>query len=130
MEKDSTITSSLPTCPLREEKSFSQRVFSIYTDIRKLQDKAKTSYTLSTRRSRFGYEQQFSRSTPGAYIVWMKSRRYSVNWDFVFVTALLILVESRVLIMIFNCWFIPYGNKSSSNLYFFLLGYISVRNEI
>ena len=23
-----------------------------------------------------------------------------------------------------------YGNKSSSNLYFFLLGYISVRNEI
>ena len=25
---------------------------------------------------------------------------------------------------------IPYGNKSSSNLYFFLLGYISVRNEI
>ena len=37
-------TSSLPTCPLREEKSFSQRAFSIYTDIRKLQDKAKTSY--------------------------------------------------------------------------------------
>ena len=35
-------------------------------DIRKLQDKAKTSYTLSTRRLRFGYEQQFSRSTPGA----------------------------------------------------------------
>jgi len=31
--------SSLPTCPLREEKSFSQRAFSIYTDIRKLQDK-------------------------------------------------------------------------------------------
>ena len=28
-----------------EEKSFSQRAFSIYTDIRKLQDKAKTSYT-------------------------------------------------------------------------------------
>ncbi len=25
--------------PLREEKSFSQRAFSIYTDIRKLQDK-------------------------------------------------------------------------------------------
>ena len=49
-----------------EEKSFSQRAFSIYTDIRKLQDKAKTSYTLSTRRLRFGYEQQFSRSTPGA----------------------------------------------------------------
>ena len=39
-------------------------------------------------------------------------------------------LESRVLIMIFNWWFIPYGNKSSSNLYFFLLGYISVRNEI
>ena len=47
--------SSLPTCPLREEKSFSQRAFSIYMDIRKLQDKAKTSYTLSTRRLRFGY---------------------------------------------------------------------------
>jgi len=46
------------------------------------------------------------------------------------VTALLILVESRVLIMIFNCWFIPYGNKSSSNLYFSLIDYISVRNEI
>ena len=60
-------TSSLPTCPLREEKSFSQRAFSIYTDIRKLQDKAKTSYTLSTRRLRFGYEQRFSRNTPRAY---------------------------------------------------------------
>lgn len=59
--------SSLPTCPLREEKFFSQRVFSIYTDIRKLQDKVKTSYTLSTRRLRFGYEQQFSGSTSGAY---------------------------------------------------------------
>ena len=51
---------------MREERSFSQRAFSIYTDIRKLQDKAKTSYTLSTRRLRFGYEQQFSRSTHGA----------------------------------------------------------------
>ena len=49
-------TFSLPTCPLREEKSLSQRAFSIYTDIRKLQDKAKTSYTLSIRRLRFGYE--------------------------------------------------------------------------
>ena len=28
-------------CPLREEKFFSQRAFSIYTDIRKLQDKEK-----------------------------------------------------------------------------------------
>ena len=28
---------------MREEKSFSQRFFSIYTDIRKLQDKTKTS---------------------------------------------------------------------------------------
>ena len=46
-------TFSLSGCPLREEKSFSQRAFSIYTDIRKLQDKAKTSYTLSTRRLRF-----------------------------------------------------------------------------
>ena len=46
--------------------NYTQRAFSVYTDIRKLQDKAKTSYTLSTRRLRFGYEQQFSRSTPGA----------------------------------------------------------------
>ena len=30
--------SNLSTCPLREEKSLSQRAFSIYTDIRKLQD--------------------------------------------------------------------------------------------
>ena len=52
---------------MREDKSFSQRAFSVYTDIRKLQDKAKTLYTLSTRRLRFGYEQQFSRSTPRAY---------------------------------------------------------------
>ena len=59
-------TFSLSGCPLRGEKSSSQRAFSIYTDIRKLQDKAKTSYTLSTRRLRFGYEQQFSRSAPGA----------------------------------------------------------------
>ncbi|RHT20499.1 hypothetical protein DW819_09805 [Clostridium sp. AM33-3] len=62
-----TPNSSLSGCPLREEKSFSQRAFSIYTDIRKLQDKAKTSYTLSKRRLRFGYEQQFSRSTSRAY---------------------------------------------------------------
>ena len=39
-------TFSLSGCPLREEKSFSQRAFSICTYIRKLQDKAKTSYTL------------------------------------------------------------------------------------
>jgi len=32
---------------LGEEKSFSQRAFSVYTDIRKPQDKAKTSYTQS-----------------------------------------------------------------------------------
>ena len=37
-------------------KDDSGRAFSIYTDIRKLRDKAKTSYTLSTRRLRFGYE--------------------------------------------------------------------------
>ena len=42
----------MSTCPLREEKSFSQRAFSNYTDIRKLQDKAQTSYTLRTRRIR------------------------------------------------------------------------------
>ncbi|RGY03224.1 hypothetical protein DXA57_02800 [Blautia sp. OF03-15BH] len=50
----------------RGEILFSKGFFD-FTDIRKLQDKAKTSYTLSIRRSRFGYEQQFSRSTPGAY---------------------------------------------------------------
>ena len=42
------VNNSVYRPPLREEKSFSQRVFSIYTDIRKLQDKAKTSYTLIT----------------------------------------------------------------------------------
>ena len=31
----------MSTCPLREEKSLSQRAFSISTDIRKLQDKDK-----------------------------------------------------------------------------------------
>ena len=46
------INSNLSIFPLREEKSFSQRAFSDFTDIRKLQDKAKTSYTLSTRRPR------------------------------------------------------------------------------
>ncbi len=35
-----TVTSSLPS-PLREEKSFSQRAFFDYTDMRGLQDKAK-----------------------------------------------------------------------------------------
>ena len=42
--------------PFERGEILSQRAFSIYTDIRKLQDKAKTSYTLSTRRLRFGYE--------------------------------------------------------------------------
>ena len=46
-----TATSCLPTCPLREEKSLSQRAFSIYTDIRKLQDKAKTSYEREYKQS-------------------------------------------------------------------------------
>ena len=46
-ETNELTNSSLPTCPLREEKSFSQSFFSIYTDIHKLQDKAKTSYTLT-----------------------------------------------------------------------------------
>ena len=35
------INSSLSGCPLRGEKSSSQRAFSIYTDIRKLQDNPK-----------------------------------------------------------------------------------------
>ena len=39
----------------RGEIPFSKGFFD-FTDIRKLQDKAKTSYTLSTRRLRFGYE--------------------------------------------------------------------------
>ena len=41
------------TCPLREEKSFSQRAFLFIRIFENLQDKAKTSYTLSTRRLRF-----------------------------------------------------------------------------
>ena len=49
----------------RGEILFSKDFFD-FMDIRKLQDKAKTSYTLSTRRLRFGYEQQFNRSTSGA----------------------------------------------------------------
>ena len=39
-----------------EEKSFSQRAFSIYTDIRKLQDKAKTSYALEELKQDKRYE--------------------------------------------------------------------------
>ncbi|RHV02621.1 hypothetical protein DXB97_11745 [Firmicutes bacterium OM07-11] len=54
--------------PFEKGESFSQRIFSIYTDIRKLQDKSKTSYTLSTRRLRFDYEQQFNRSTCISFI--------------------------------------------------------------
>ena len=69
---------------MREEKSFSQRAFSIYTDICKLQDKAKTSYTLSTRRLRFGYEQQFSRSTPRAYYEWSEKNLPLIPDDITF----------------------------------------------
>ena len=36
--------------------------FSIYTDIRKLQDKAKTSYTLSTRSPRFGKYNSYTKN--------------------------------------------------------------------
>ncbi len=49
----------------RGEILFSKGFFD-FTDIRKPQDKAKTSYTLSTRKLKFGYEQQFIRSTPRA----------------------------------------------------------------
>ena len=45
-------TFSLSGCPLRGEKSSSQRAFSIYTDIRKLQDKAKTSYRTSWKKEK------------------------------------------------------------------------------
>ena len=55
----------MSTCSLREENPFFKGL-SIYTDIRKLQDQAKTSYTLSARKLRLGYERQFSKSTPGA----------------------------------------------------------------
>ena len=34
--------------PFERRKNFSQRAFFIYTDIRKLQEKAETSYTLIT----------------------------------------------------------------------------------
>ena len=40
--------------------------------------------------------------TPDDITFGSNKKVYSVNWDFVFVTALLISVESRVLIMIFN----------------------------
>ena len=39
--------------PFERGKILFSKGFSVYTDIRKLQDKAKTSYTLSTRRLRF-----------------------------------------------------------------------------
>ena len=55
---------------MEEEKSFSQRAFSIYTDIRKLQDKAKTSYTLSTSRSRFDYENSLAEVHPELVSEW------------------------------------------------------------
>ena len=57
---------------------------SIYPDIRKLQDKAKTSYTLSTRRLRLGYEPQFSKSTPGACfgVVGEEFNAYACNITF------------------------------------------------
>ena len=40
--------------------------------------------------------------TPDDITFGSNKKVYSVNWDFVFVTALLIPVESRVLIKIFN----------------------------
>ena len=63
-------TFSLSGCPLRGEKSSSQRAFSIYTDIRKLQDKAKTSYTLSTRRLRFGMNNSLAEVHPELVSEW------------------------------------------------------------
>ena len=45
---------------VRGRKLFTFSYSIIYTDIRKLQVKAKTSYALSTRRLKFGYEQQWS----------------------------------------------------------------------
>ena len=56
--------------PLREEKSFSQRFFSIYTDIRKLQDKTKTSYTLNTRRLRFAMNNSLAEVHPELVFEW------------------------------------------------------------
>ena len=44
---------------MREEKILFSKGFFDFTDIRKLQDKAKTSYTLNTRRPRFGYLEAF-----------------------------------------------------------------------
>ena len=51
--------SQFANLPFERGEILFSKGFSVYTDIRKLQDKAKTSYTLSTRRLRFGYEQQF-----------------------------------------------------------------------
>ena len=55
---------------MREEKSFSQRAFSIYTDIRKLQDKTKTSYTLNTRRLRFAMNNSLAEVHPELVFEW------------------------------------------------------------
>ena len=44
-------TFSLSGCPLREEKSFFSKGFFDFTDIRKLQEKAETSYTLITEEA-------------------------------------------------------------------------------
>ena len=46
-----TATFSFSTCPLREEKSFFSKGFFDFTDIRKLQEKAETSYTLITEEA-------------------------------------------------------------------------------
>lgn len=42
--------------PFERGEIFSQRAFSIFTDIRKLQEKAETSYTLITEEAEVLYE--------------------------------------------------------------------------
>lgn len=61
--------------PFERGEILSQRAFSIYTDIRKLQDKAKTSYTLSTRRLRFGYNNSLAEVHPELITEWSEKNR-------------------------------------------------------
>ena len=53
----------------RGEILFSKGFFD-FSDIRKLQDKAKTSYTLSTRRPRFDYENSLAEVHPELVSEW------------------------------------------------------------
>ena len=61
---------SLPTCPLREEKSFSQRFFSIYTDIRKLGASTFSSYNKAKGRRGFDMSNSLAAVHPELIAEW------------------------------------------------------------